>query len=152
MPAAGRARRDEAKHGGKNLKIKMLPLALLLGLLALSPFMIPAHATADFTISANPSNLGNPVTCCVIHHVTINVTSTGGFSGSVSLSESDNGGITPTFNPTSVTVSSGGFATSRLSLAFGDCGQFGAPPITVTGTSGSLQHSVYITYGPKTIC
>ena len=136
----------------KKLKIKMLPLVVVIVAFALSPTVLPAHATADFTLSANPSNLGNPVVCCVIHRVTITVTSTGGFSGTVSLSESGNGGITATFKPTSVIVSSGGQETSTLSLAFGDCGQFGASPVTVTGTSGSLQHSIYITYGPKTMC
>lgn len=139
-------------RGGKEMKIMMLPLVALLGALALVPAFVPVHATADFTISASPSNLGNPVTCCVIHHVTITITSTGGFSGTVSLSETDDCCAGATFNPTSVTVSSGGSAQSALKLPFNDCPNVGAPPITVTGTSGSLQHSVQITYGPRINC
>jgi hypothetical protein len=128
-------------------KIRMLPLVLLLGLLAALPSFMPVHAIGDFTVTANPSALGR-IIAGSRHSVTINVTSTGGFSGIVSLSESDNGGMTASFNPTSVTVSSGGFSTSILKLTFGDCGVVGNSPLYVTGTSGTLSHQIYITYGP----
>lgn len=131
-------------------KIRMLPLVLLLGLLATLPQLMPTHATGDFTITANPSALGT-ITAGTRHNITINVTSTGGFSGTVSLTESDNGGLTASFNPTSVTVSSGGFKTSILTIVFGDC-PIGNSPLTVQGQSGTLIHTVSVSYGPRVNC
>jgi hypothetical protein len=121
-------------------KIRMLPFILMLGLLAALPSLIPAHATGDFTVTASTANLGR-----IFADKIYNVTSTGGFSGTVSLSEYDNGGVTTSFNPTSVTVSSGGFATSGLSISV-SCSA-GRPPLTVQGTSGSLVHYVNISWG-----
>jgi hypothetical protein len=105
----------------------------------------------DFTISATPSSLGT-ISAGSKHHVTISINSTAGFAGTVSLTESDNGGITAKFNPTSVTISSGGSSTSILTITFGDCGQVGRSPLTVTATSGSLVHTVTVSYGPRMIC
>lgn len=130
---------------------KLIPGLILLGLVVALPSLLPVYATGDFTISANPSNLGNHIIAGSRHYVTINVTSTGGFSGTVSLSETDNGGVTTSFTPTSVTVSSGGSATSTLKITFGDC-PIGNPPIQVTGTSGSLSHWVNIVWSGQIIC
>ena len=124
-------------------KIRM-PFALMLALLAALPSFMPAHATGDFTVTASTTNLGR-IFADKIYKVTINVTSTGGFSGTVSLSEYDNGGVTASFNPTSVTVSSGGFATSTLSISV-SCNAL-RPPATVQGTSGTLVHNVNIGWG-----
>jgi hypothetical protein len=149
-----RARRDDAAIWRSNMKIgiaKLIPGLIMLGLVLAMPSVLPVHATGDFTIKAKPSDLGNHIIAGSRHFVTINVTSTGGFSGTVSLSETDNGGITTSFNPTSVTVSSGGFATSTLKIVFGDC-PFGNPPIMVTGTSGSLSHWVNIIWEGPIIC
>lgn len=108
-----------------------------------------ATPTPDFTITATPSNLGN-VSPCFRHcpTVTVNVTSTGGFTGTVTLSASTPSGVTASFNPNSVTVSSGGFATSTLTLSFSCPG--GSPPVTAKGQSGSLAHNAYVTWNTVT--
>jgi hypothetical protein len=125
---------------------RWLTTLVVIGLVVALPSLLPAYATGDFTITANPSNLGNHIITGSKHFVTINVTSTGGFSGTVSLSASTVSQVTTTFNPTSVTVSSSGSATSTLKIVFGDC-PIGSPPLTVTGQSGTLSHTVNITWG-----
>ena len=124
-----------------------IPSIIVLGLLAIQLGLSPAYATGDFNITANPSSFGEPIASGKLTS-TINVTSTGGFSGTVSLSASATNGVTTTFNPTSVTVSSGGSATSTLKIAFDvDCNNIGPGHIvTVTGQSGTLSHNVQITY------
>ncbi len=124
---------------------RRISTVLLLSLLAFVPGLIPAHAAADFSLSANPSNLGR-IFAGSTHKVTVTVTSTGGFSGTVNLTAFPPTGVTATLNPTSVTVSSGGSATSTLTITFGDC-PFGNPPVTVEGLSGSLRHDVFVTWG-----
>lgn len=74
-------------------EIRTLSLALLFGLLTTLPQFLPVHATGDFTITANPNALGT-ISAASRHRITVNVTSMGGFSGTVSLSESDKGGLT----------------------------------------------------------
>jgi hypothetical protein len=123
-----------------------IPSLIVLGLLAIQLGLSPAYATGDFTITANPSSFGEPIAGGKFFS-TINVTSTGGFSGTVSLSATAPSGVTTTFNPTSVTVSSGGSATSTLKIAFDiDCNIGPGHTVTVTGQSGTLSHNVQITY------
>jgi hypothetical protein len=128
----------------KNMKtkIRMLPLVLLLATVTLLPSVLQAHAAADFTISASPSSIqaeaGIPV------NVTITVTSTGGFAGTISFSATAGTGYTTSFNPTSVTLSSGGQGTSTLSItADPSCPR--PHSVTAKGTSGSLSHNTIIT-------
>jgi hypothetical protein len=130
----------------ENKTARLIPLTFLLCLLVVLPGIFQARATGDFTITANPSNLGR-IFGDHNYRVTINITSTGGFSGTVSLSEYDNGGVTASFNPTSVTVSSGGFATSTLTISVSCNFVGGKPPATVQGTSGSLAHDAYVSWG-----
>ena len=100
---------------------------------------------SDFTITANPSNLGT-VTAGGRRGttVTINVTSINGFSGTVPLSAYAPSGVTASLNPTSVTISSGGLATSTLTLH--SSYPVGNPPVVVTGQSGKLSHTASITW------
>lgn len=129
------------KQAVENLKNKhrMLPLAMLLVILALLPSLPPAHAGAEFITSANPLNIvveaGIPV------NVTITVTSTGGFTGTVTFSAFAGSGFTTSFNQTSVTLLSGRQATSTLSIT-ADSSCPGPHNATAKGTSGwSLSHS-----------
>jgi len=72
---------------------------------------------------------------------TLTATSLGGFSGTVSLSVSAGTGLTATVSPTSLVLGSGGTATSTLTVGSSTIGNY---TVTVTGTSGSLAHSVSI--------
>jgi hypothetical protein len=148
------ARRDDAAIWRLSMKIriaKLIPGLIMLALIVALPSFLPVHATGDFTITATPSDLGNHIIVGSRHSVTINVTSTGGFSGTVSLSASTVTSVNTTFTPTTVTVSSGGFATSMLKITFGDC-PIGSPPLTVTGQSGTLSHWVNIKWEGPIIC
>jgi hypothetical protein len=110
-------------------------------MLTLLPSVLSAHAAADFTISANPSSIvaeaGLPV------NVTITVTSTGGFSGTISFSATAGSGYSTSFNPTSVTLTSGGQGTSTLSIT-ADPSCPAPHDVTAKGTSGSLAHTTII--------
>ena len=127
-------------------KTMVLSIAVLLALLAVLPSITPAaHADPYFTISASPNNLGT-VTVGHQYRVTITVTSVGGFAGTVALSASPITNLTASLNPTSVTVTSGGSATSTLTLVFQDC-NVGRPPEVVEGTSGTQARDTWITWG-----
>ena len=94
----------------------------------------------DFTISANPASVtvaqGNQGTS------TISIGSTNGFNGSVSLSSSGApSGVTVSFNPTSVTAP----GSSVMTMVVAGTTTPGTYPITVTGTSGTLQHNTTVT-------
>jgi hypothetical protein len=125
----------------KNQLSTRLPLVGALMLMMFVSTFALAHAN-EFTLSANPSNLGT-VTAGKQYKVTITATGTSG--DTVSLSESDNGGITATFNPTRITIGSGGSGTSTLTVVF-EC-PVGSSPITVTGTDGTIQHNTFVAYG-----
>jgi len=108
-------------------------------------FQAASFIPPDFTISANPSNLGTVTTCfkgCPT--TTITVTGVGSFSGTVSLSASAPSGVKASFNPASVNVPQGSYATSTLTLTF-TC-PLGSPPVTVESQQGSLNHNTYITW------
>src|SRR2546428_5768970 len=112
---------------------------------AIYTLTVTAPVTGDFSISALPSSLtmnrfGSAST-------TITITSLSGFSGTVSLSTGAlPAGLTASFNPTSVTVASGGSGTSTLTFnRHGGMTATGTFTVTVTGTSGGLTHSATIT-------
>ncbi|HEX9613198.1 MAG TPA: WD40 repeat domain-containing protein [Candidatus Bathyarchaeia archaeon] len=99
--------------------------------------------TPDFGIAANPATLsivrGSSGTS------TINLSSINGYSGTVTLSASisPSGPIT-NLNPTSIILGSNGVGSSTLSVTSGTA-PLGSYTVNVTGTSGSLFHSVILT-------
>ena len=125
-------------------KIRLTKVILLsLAIVALQ--VLSAHATADFTISVNPTRV-NPIAGLPVY-TTIRVNSTGGFSGTINFTATAPWGYTTSYNPTSVTLSSGGSATTKLSItADPNCNQ-GTGSVVARGTSGSLSHFVFITLG-----
>jgi len=104
---------------------------------------VTAPAVPDFSISASPTSLtiirGNSGTS------TITVTSLNGFSEAVSLSISGAPtGVTATLSPTSVTPPPDGSATSALTVSVDATAPTGSFTLIVTGTSGTLTHTVNI--------
>jgi hypothetical protein len=98
---------------------------------------VNAPATPNFSLSASPGSLtvvqGNSGSS------TITVTPSGGFTGSVTLSNSAlPSGVTASFgtNPTT--------STSVLTFTASSTAATGTSTITVTGTSGSLTHTTTI--------
>jgi endo-1,4-beta-xylanase len=87
---------------------------------------------ANFTLSANPSNL--TINRGASGTSAITITRSGGFSSSVALSASGlPTGVTATFNPASTTGTS-----SALTLAASGAAATGIVSVTVTGTGGGL--------------
>jgi hypothetical protein len=98
---------------------------------------IHAPATPDFSLSASPASL--TVKQGTSGSSTLTVTSSGGFTGSVTLSTSAlPSGVTASFgtNPTT--------STSVLTFTASSTATTGTSTITVTGTSGSLTHTATI--------
>lgn len=98
---------------------------------------VSATATPDFSLSASPSSL--TVKQGTSGSSTITVTPSGGFTGSVTLSNSAlPSGVTASFgtNPTT--------STSVLTFTASSTATTGTSTITVTGTSGSLTHTTTI--------
>jgi len=104
-----------------------------------------AVIVSDFSISVNPSSLGLPRGSSGTSLITL--TSLNGFTGTVTLSTT----VSPTSGPrtslssSTVTLTSGGQSTSTLSVRAQHKTPIGGYTITVTGTSGSLSHSITIT-------
>jgi hypothetical protein len=99
---------------------------------------VTVPVTPDFSLAATSAAVsisqGSSGTDGVI------VTPSGGFSGNVALTASGlPAGVTATFNPASTT------GTSTLTFAASSTAATGAANVTVTGTSGSLQHSTSLT-------
>src|SRR4029077_17169223 len=93
-----------------------------------------ATATPNFSLSASPSSLS--VTQGISGNSTITVTPSGGFTGSVTLSNSTlPSGVTASFgtNPTT--------STSVLTFTASSTATTGTSPTTSTGVSGSLSHT-----------
>ena len=99
--------------------------------------------TPDFTVTAAPSSAqirrGESGDFIVL------IASTGGFASSVSLTLSGQPtDVAGTFSPVSVTPSSGGSATSTLTVRVGTTAPLGTYTLTITGTSGSLSHQATV--------
>ena len=97
--------------------------------------------SSDFTISASPTSLsvmqGSPGTS------TITTAVSGGFSSSISLSATGvPAGTTVSFNPT--TIPAPGAGNSTMTITVGLTTPMGTYPITVTGTAGSIRHTVTV--------
>jgi hypothetical protein len=98
---------------------------------------VNATATPNFSLSASPSSLS--VTRGSSGNSTITVTPSGGFTGSVTLSNSAlPSGVTASFgtNPTT--------STSVLTFTASSTATTGTSTITITGVSGSLSHTTTI--------
>jgi hypothetical protein len=98
---------------------------------------INATATPNFSLSASPSSL--TVKQGTSGNSTITVTPSGGFTGSVTLSNSAlPSGVTASFgtNPTT--------STSVLTFTASSTATTGTSTITITGTSGTLTHTTTI--------
>lgn len=95
---------------------------------------------ADFTITDSPASI--TVTRGSTGKATVTIAALNGFSGAVTLSVTGQGSrVTTTLSPTSVT----GSGSSTLSVAVGSRATTGTRTLTITGTSGSLTHSVNLT-------
>src|SRR5439155_1446622 len=98
------------------------------------------NAPVNFSLSATPGS--RTVTQGQGTGYTVTVTPTGGFNGTVGFKVSGlPAGAGATFNPTTVT-STGNTTMSVTTAANTPTGSY---PLTITGTSGSLSHSVQVT-------
>jgi subtilase family serine protease len=97
----------------------------------------------DFSVSASPNSVNVPIGGQGATS-TVTVTAKDGFTGSVSLTDSNlPSGVTATFNPSTVTIASGATsATSTLTLSAATGASSGT--ITVTGTSSSASHTTTV--------
>jgi Domain of unknown function (DUF1929)/Glyoxal oxidase N-terminus len=98
-----------------------------------------APSTPDFSVAATPSSQnvsqGNSTS------YTVNVTPSGGFTGSVSFSVAGlPSGATSSFTPTSVS----GSGASTLTVNTSTSTPGGTYPLTITATSGSLTHTAQV--------
>ena len=112
-------------------------------------FTVVSSAPApDFTMTANPSGLNIPAG--TTGKSTIVLTSLNGFSGTVNLYASPSplcpspACSTWSIDPTSVNLVPNGTATATLSIFGGTQGGYGN--VTVYGSSGSLSHSVIVSF------
>jgi subtilisin family serine protease len=100
--------------------------------------LVVASATADFSLSATPSS--QTVVRRGSTTYTVTVAPSGAFAGTVTFSVSGlTGGASASFNPTSVNTS----GSSTMTVNAGN--KTGTFTLTITGTSGSLQHSTSVT-------
>src|SRR2546425_2178581 len=110
--------------------------------------VVSSTPAPDFTMTANPSSLNIPAG--TTGKSTITLTSLNGFSGTVSLYTSPSP-LCPSpqcstwsIDPTSVSLVPNGTATATLSIFGGVQGGYGN--VTVYGNSGSLSHSVTVSF------
>jgi hypothetical protein len=100
----------------------------------------PVGGVPDFTISVSPTSLN--VTRGNTGRYTVTIGAVNSFTGTVSLSVSGLGSrVTGTFSPASIT----GSGTSTLTVTAARNASRGARTITITGVSGSLNHSTTAT-------
>jgi hypothetical protein len=97
----------------------------------------------DFAITSSPSSIVNIFGST--NTTTITVTSMNGYTGTVSLTfTAPFGYITVTGGQNPLTLSSGGIASSTLTITTSLSTKLGNYNVTVTGTSGSRAHSTTI--------
>jgi hypothetical protein len=105
---------------------------------ATATLVVTAAPVGDFSLSANPSS--RSIKQGTNTSYVINVTPSGGFTGSVAFTVSGlPTGATATFSPTSSTASSTMSVTTVNSVAIGTYS------LVVTGKSGTLSHTVTVT-------
>jgi hypothetical protein len=99
-----------------------------------------APPTPDFSVTATPSSQN--VAPGKSTSYTVNVTPSGGFTGSVSFSVAGlPSGATSSFVPSSVS----GSGSSTLTVNASTSTAAGTYPLTITATSGSLTHTTHVT-------
>jgi hypothetical protein len=96
--------------------------------------------TNDFTIASSPSTI--PVAVNADGTSTITLSSVASFSGTVTLTVSLPTGVTGSLSPISVVLVKGGTGVSTLTVNASIAGSF---LVNVTGTSGSLSHTITVT-------
>ena len=100
-------------------------------------FPAAGGGTPNYTLSASPSSLS--VTQGTSGHSTITITPSGGFTGSVTLSNSAlPSGVTASISPNPAT------STSTITFTASSTATTGTSTITITGTSGTLTHTTTI--------
>ena len=98
-------------------------------------FQVVQSVSPDFTLSANPTQISVPPNTSGTS--SISVTALNGFSGTVFLTTSSSPGLAANISPHNVT----GSGTATLTVNAANAGNYA---VTVTGTSGSLFHSVTV--------
>jgi lysophospholipase L1-like esterase len=105
-----------------------------------TPTPTPTPIAANFTLSANPSNL--TINQGASGMSTITITRTGGFSSSVTLSASGlPSGVTATFNPASTSTTG---TSSALTLTVSSAATAGMTSIAITGAGGGLTRTTTV--------
>jgi aminopeptidase S len=100
---------------------------------------VNAPPTPDFTLSANPASL--TINRGAMGTSTINITRTGGFTGSVAFTASGlPSGVSASFSPASTTGNS-----SALTLTASSAATLGAATVTITGAGGGLTRTATVT-------
>jgi uncharacterized repeat protein (TIGR01451 family) len=102
-----------------------------------------ATPAADFALSASPAsrtiNPGDAIT------YTVTASPAGGFTGNISLSVGGASGDTTTgFSPSSISITDASAKSSTLTVTTTGSTPPGAYPLTVTATSGNLQHTTSV--------
>jgi uncharacterized cupredoxin-like copper-binding protein len=98
-----------------------------------------APPTSDFSVTATPSSQN--VAPGKSTSYTVNVTPSGGFTGSVSFSVAGlPSGATSSFAPSSVS----GSGSSTMTVSASSSTPAGTYPLTITATSGSLTHTAQV--------
>jgi hypothetical protein len=109
------------------------------GILWMKHWIFVHSQPPDFTLAAGPPS--QTVTATSSTSYTVSVNSLNGFAGAVSLKVSGlPGGATATFSPASIN----GSASSTLTISTGCSTAAGNYSLTITGTSGNLNHSASV--------
>ncbi len=124
-------------------------LILVLSVFVLVSNISPVAAgPKNFSISANPTTLGTVGRGSQTSIITLQ--SLNGFSGNVALSSSSSpSGVTLGLNPTSVTLTSGGTATSTLTVTATGITTPGTYTVAVTGIGGGLAHATSVSFAAQ---
>jgi hypothetical protein len=133
-------------NGAKTVSSLIMPSNGNVAILAVT--LSPIGAAPDFAMSASPAAQSTTVGNGATYMVSVNTID--GFSGSVALNATGlPAGALVGFNPSPVS----GSGNSTLTVTTSSSVTPGVYPVTITGTSGALQHSinVMLTINPATV-